>query len=120
MTELETLPLSADQHAASEIVLAEVINNIIRHAYNNRDGGAIRMTLNLGLMQAHCAFIDEGGAMPDGRMPAQKIHDLSCQTADLPESGFGWSLIREFAEDIRYSRRGLENHLSFTLKFGDS
>lgn len=119
MTVLAALDLSDDDQSSSELILAEVINNIVEHAYQDRPDGPIELILILKESYVHCALTDKGYPMPAGRIPAQKSHDLNCAVADLPEGGFGWNIIRELGRDIKYRQLNGENHLSFDLYFND-
>jgi len=105
-----------DVLATFEIALAEVINNIIEHAcrYDANAVIEVRVSRCAGGVQFH--FVDSGVEMPAGKLPAGQLRDLGCARQDLPEGGFGWFLIRTLTDDLRYSRKGDENHLSFRLQ----
>lgn len=102
--------LSPDDRGTAEIVLAEVLNNIVEHAYA-RFPGTIRLRLTLGPGQLHCCVEDEGLAMPSGEPPSGKAVDPQ----DLPEGGFGWHLIRTLSSGLTYERAGTLNQLRFAL-----
>lgn len=116
---LEMLDLDQEELATIELVLAEVINNVVEHAYPDRaKGGPIRV---------HCAqrddglqvtVFDEGIEMPEGKAPAGKRHDLNVDMMDLPEGGFGWFMIHDLTKDIEYKRVGWENRLSMRFEVG--
>lgn len=96
-----------------EIVLAETINNIIEHAYQDKIVGPIELMISRGERGLDFCFIDRGLEMPGHQVPAAKSHDLSCTTQDLPEGGFGWFLIHSLVQDLTYARISDENHLTF-------
>jgi serine/threonine-protein kinase RsbW len=104
------LLLSDDDQRTAEIVLAEVLNNVVEHAYANHKGD-IRLSLTLTQGMLNCLIEDEGLAMPGGELPA----------GDLPEAtfrqvrGFGWHLIRVLSTGLTYQRSGSTNRLSFSL-----
>ena len=102
--------LSQDDRGTAEIVLAEVLNNVVEHAYA-AGTGPILLTLRLGDGWLHCLVEDEGVAMPGGEPPAGHAPD----PADLPEGGFGWHLIRVLCQGLRYERQDGMNRLSFSL-----
>jgi serine/threonine-protein kinase RsbW len=102
--------LSTDDRGKAEIVLAEVLNNIVEHAYADVTG---RIDLALWQDGAHlCVDVrDDGAAMPDGLIPVGRAPD----PAALPEGGFGWFLIRRLAEDLSHRRDGGRNRFTFRL-----
>ena len=102
--------LSPDDRGTAEIVLSEVLNNIVEHAYA-ATAGEIRLALSLGEGRLFCQIEDEGAPMPGGSLPAGHAPDP--QT--LPEGGFGWHLIRTLSCDLTYERRNGRNLLAFSL-----
>ena len=102
--------LSPDDRGTAEIVLAEVLNNIVEHAYASFPG-QIRLRLSLAQGMLVCAVEDDGLPMPLGEPPAGALGDPN----DLPEGGFGWHLIRTLSSDLCYERAGPMNRLCFSL-----
>lgn len=98
-----------------ETVVAEVLNNIVEHAYHGRPGGfiAVRLRFDLRGMRAH--FTDRGEPMPGGVLPQGRAADLDVASEDLPEGGFGWFLIHALSEDMDYRREDGVNRLSLTV-----
>ena len=98
-----------------ELVLAEVLNNVVEHAY----GGLSRGTIHLEILpregRIDLAIRDTGSAMPGGRPPPGDRVDLDVPEADLPEGGFGWFLIRHLAERVRYRREAGANVLEIRI-----
>lgn len=92
--------------------MAEAVNNIVEHAYCGGEPGPIRLRCTLRDRRLDIRICDTGQPMPDGRMPAGLVADVSMPRADLPEGGFGWFLIRALSSDIRYDRRCGCNRLS--------
>lgn len=103
--------LSADARSSAEVVLAEVLNNIVEHAYSGRSGD-IQITFSPGRRGGHFQVVDDGLPMPGGFLPAGLLPTLE---GEVPEGGFGWHLIRSLAEDITYRREGGKNLLGFRL-----
>ncbi|WP_197082870.1 ATP-binding protein [Pseudorhodobacter ferrugineus] len=97
----------------AEIVLAEVLNNIVEHAYA-RTTGEIQLRLVPKSDGVFVAVCDQGRAFPHEQLP-QGILPVIDVDAGLPEGGFGWFLIRTLVQDLRYQRTDTTNHLSFTL-----
>jgi len=112
---LRGMDLGEDTSGDFAIVLAEVRNNVVEHAYADHGRGIVEVQVEH--MAEHLAFriIDDGRPMPGGEIPAGHAHDLEVAAADLPEGGFGWFLIRELTEDLHYTRWGSRNELSFRI-----
>jgi serine/threonine-protein kinase RsbW len=116
--------LAPDHRTTAEVVLAEVLNNIVEHAYAERQG-SISVTMRRTGAGLECLVTDEGNPMPGGQLPAGKhpaqregFPDLrlgDMQLGDLPEGGFGWYLIRRLTRDLKYSRHGQQNRLGFVV-----
>ena len=102
--------LTDESLGAAEIVLAEVLNNIVEHAYAQFPGNiAIWITLRDSFLFVRTE--DDGVPMPGGDLPGGK---MAC-SADLPEGGFGWFLIRNLSHELTYQRDGERNLLSFCI-----
>ena len=94
------LGLPEDALIRLELVLAEIMNNIVEHAYAGADSGD--MTL--------------GRAMPGGKLPCPRRYDLDAMRMDdLPEGGFGWGLIHDLTQGLSYRRVAEENHVRFRI-----
>lgn len=106
-----------DLRGRAEIVLAEVLNNIVEHAY--ADGpGEITVELSASSGGIECCICDTGAEMPGLALPAGKL--AACDPDDLPpddlpEGGFGWFLIRSLTEGLCYARADGCNELRFRL-----
>lgn len=105
--------LTTDCRDTAQIVLAEVLNNVVEHAYAQSDGD-IELTLVLGPQGLCCNIYDSGLPMPGLALPEGQLAAYG-ETADLPEGGFGWFLIRSMTRDLTYARAAGRNHLSFRL-----
>ncbi|ANB32936.1 serine/threonine-protein kinase RsbW [Rhodovulum sulfidophilum] len=108
----------------AEIVLAEVLNNIVEHAYSGGRSGPIELRLVRAGIWLRVDVRDYGRPMPGESLPdAEKINadmagaEFRPETA--PEGGFGWFLIRAFARDLDYSRNGNQNRLRFTVPLNE-
>ncbi len=117
-THLNTLAPCQGQDTTWELVVAEVLNNIVEHAYQEQPGGEIRVELvfSTGAMQAQ--FTDFGRPMPNETPPEGKEADLDVPTEDLPEGGFGWFLIRSLSTRLDYERRNDANRLCLEIPLG--
>lgn len=111
--------LDPDAIELAELVLAEVLNNVVEHAYAEHAGGIIELEAWRGTDRLHMRVRDDGVPMPGGALPEGKRHDPKVETRDLPEGGFGWSIIRDLAQDLRYQRDGMRNDISFALDLSE-
>lgn len=98
---------------SAELALAEVLNNIVEHAYAGTVG-PITVTATAGKGHVMLEIVDKGRALPAERLPvgARPVIDPK---AELPEGGFGWFLIRSLVENLAYRRQSGRNHMSFCL-----
>jgi serine/threonine-protein kinase RsbW len=106
--------LTEDERGTMEIVLAEVLNNIVEHAYSENPG-EIEVALKLSLDALAVTVVDDGLPMPGGDAPAGKLKPIG-SFGDLPEGGFGWHLIRSLSRELVYQRKDGRNRLSFRLE----
>lgn len=114
MARLDPLELTADCRSSAELVLAEVLNNVIEHAYAE-ESGAIGLELRLGADGLACSVHDTGLPMPGGTPPSSRQAVLDVPLERLPEGGFGWFLIRSLTRDLDYARGSDGNRLRFRL-----
>lgn len=110
--QLRSMGLSEARTNDVQIALSEAVNNVVEHAYAGVAPGDVRIRCKLNNNQLWVNIHDAGMPLPDERLPAGKPVDLSVPTADLPEGGFGWFLIRELTTQIQYERQSGNNQLS--------
>lgn len=103
-------PLTAESRGAVEIVLAEVLNNVVEHAYAQFPGN-IEIWVTRRESYLFIRIVDDGLPMPDGDLPGGRM----VRTDDLPEGGFGWYLIRNLSHELTYQRDGQRNILGFCI-----
>ena len=101
-----------------ETVLAEVMNNIVEHAYADRDDGRIDLVLVHDGFGLRVEVLDEGAPMPGGCLPEPRPAALDGPLCDLPEGGFGWFVIRDLTTGLDYQRSDPVNRLRFRIPFG--
>ncbi|SEV89818.1 serine/threonine-protein kinase RsbW [Aliiroseovarius sediminilitoris] len=120
MTGLSRLNLTADERGVIEIVLAEVLNNVVEHAYDHHKDGVIE--LQVRRMQDSLSFtvLDDGVPLPKGNLPEHTRNKLDGPVEELPEGGFGWSLIQDLTRDLHYVRSDVRNRLDFTIVLADT
>lgn len=98
-----------------ELVLAEVMNNVAEHAISARATNDPKIHLcvvrhETGLA---CAITDDGESLPDDCLLPRQLPQVD--PADLPEGGFGWYLIQDLTQELRYYREGQRNYLAFSI-----
>jgi serine/threonine-protein kinase RsbW len=109
----DILTLGADLRGRVEIVLVEVLNNIVEHAYAGQTG-SIQISLRLLPDRLVCHVLDKGRPFPAGAPPPGTLAEGRTLT-DLSEGGYGWHLIRAITTDLHYTRTEDTNHLRFSI-----
>lgn len=100
----------------AEIILGEVLNNVVEHAYQFDVGHPIELSVAFGVNALDIRINDGGIAMPNGTLPEGHRPILSHDARnDLPEGGFGWAMIHELTTELAYRRENGRNHLSFAI-----
>jgi serine/threonine-protein kinase RsbW len=117
--ELSANGLCEDDVSTVEIVLAEALNNVVEHAYDEDDkDGEIKLVVKKRSSGLLIEIVDKGHPMPNGRAPLGN-HPMSEFSEDpMPEGGYGWFLIRELVRDLIYDRRDGHNFLVFRIATG--
>lgn len=112
---LKSMGVSEDTQGFAEILLAEVLNNIVEHAYAGRSEGSIEIEIRTDATTLRFNVRDWGVPMPGLALPEGKEHDLAVPVDDLPEGGFGWFMIHTLAQNLSYARRDDQNLLTFDM-----
>lgn len=116
---LAPLNLDPEELSSFELVLAEILNNIVEHAYpEGADAGTIDIVCSQATNGLHIVIRDRGRPMKGDRLPEIAPRDLDVAHQELPEGGFGWLMIGALTRDMTYRRVGDENHLSFRIAIG--
>ena len=113
LTDTALTDLTEESRGTLWAVLAEVLNNIVEHAYA-QGKGSIRLTLWQQGPGLAVEVVDQGAPMPDLCLPEGHLAEIGAFD-DLPEGGFGWFLIRSMTNNLKYDRVGGENRLRFCL-----
>lgn len=101
---------------AAQIILAEVLNNVVEHAYLFEEGHPIDLAIWLRADGIWCEIGDEGRPIPGGTPPRGAMPTIDTSKPDtLPEGGFGWALVHRMTRELRYVRRDGHNHLEFLI-----
>ena len=93
-----------------ELVLAEVLNNIVEHAYD-AEGGSVDLSVAITSDGVRCRVADQGRSVPSAVLTGAMLPEAD----DLPEGGWGWYLVTTLAEDIRYQQENGWNVLRMTI-----
>ncbi len=93
--------LQVDDAWALELALAEIMNNIVEHGCSDTEQGMISLAMTLQDNELVCTIGDFGPELPSNCLRREKAPP---EPDDLPESGFGWFLIRDLARDLQYER----------------
>lgn len=120
MAQLRALGLPAGAAGDVELALAEVVNNVIEHGYAGKPAGEVRVEGCLSSGTLELRVSDTGCPLPGGRVPPSDILDLEGPPGDLPEGGFGWALILQLTDAVRYERRGTRNTLTLRFRVPDA
>ncbi|QCO55662.1 ATP-binding protein [Pseudorhodobacter turbinis] len=107
--------MEQDARGAAEIVLAEVFNNVVEHAYATSQG-KIEVCLKDHPEGVLVTVTDSGIPFPQQQLPQGLLPEVK-SSDDLPEGGFGWYLIRSQVRHLAYRREGKTNHLTFCLPY---
>jgi len=117
MDRLRKLGLPQAAAGNVELALAEVVNNVVEHGYRGKVGGEILVEGRLSRTGLDLVVSDTGRPLPGGRVPPVRPIDPGTLRRDLPEGGFGWALIHQLTDALRYERRGARNRLSMRFRF---
>ncbi|WP_323783939.1 ATP-binding protein [Thalassovita sp.] len=102
-----------------ELVLAEALNNIVEHGYRGGKNGKIDLCCTLRPEGVDIVVMDCGAAVPEAVLLPRAAPDPQTRMHDLPEGGWGWSMIHKLTGKLKYSREGdcnrLELHLPFSV-----
>lgn len=106
---------SEDTIGTVQIVLAELLNNVVEHGQLKQNQDAISTKLDLLGGALVCEVRDKGCPFPGARLPCGKLRAVEELERDLPEGGFGWSLIRMLTEGLEYYREDGGNCVRFMI-----
>lgn len=104
--------IPTDLMGRSELVLAELLNNIAQHGRAEGDGPLPLVHLSV-VAQADglsCSVSDDGGLLPKICLDSQPP-----EPASHPEGGFGWFLIGHLTQSLAYFRENDRNYVAFTV-----
>ena len=104
--------ISSDLMGRSELVLAELLNNIAQHGRADRKAPKPMVHLSVVAQSdgLACSVSDDGGVLPRvclNSQPPEPCHH--------PEGGFGWFLIGHLTQSLAYFREEERNYVAFTV-----
>lgn len=112
---LDEKSISADCKDNVLIVLGEVLNNIVEHAYEETKTGKIALKGALTEDGVQILTVDRGPPIPPGPISKGKLPSATEDVSDMPEGGFGWFIIHTLTNDMNYERCDGENRLTFSV-----
>ena len=101
-----------------QLVVAEALNNIIRHAYREEPGQPVSVRLDRAPDSITLLFRDSGRAAPPG-FPEARVGSLDVDPSDLAalaDSGRGLAIIHSCVDQVSYVRNGSVNELRLSLR----
>ena len=107
--------ISSEDAGTLELTLAEILNNIVEHAYADIPPGPVVLSLHRQGGSLTCQIEDHGHPMPGLRLPEGRMQDLASEIMDIAEGGWGWALIRAMTTGLEYERLHNTNRLTFRL-----
>lgn len=107
---LVSAQIGPDHRGTVQLVLAEVLNNIVEHAYPDAPG---KIELELGATSTGLSALvsDHGKPLPWSEVRVETAFPAPDPRKDLREGGFGWHIITTLATDVRYVRDSDVNRL---------
>ena len=119
--ELERNAVEPEPRGDILIVLAEVLNNIVEHAYCAPVHGDIHLTVYAHKRSdknaVYIQTIDQGPPVPADALSGAALPSLTEYIQDMPDGGFGWFMIHTLADSINYERIDDENRFTFCVGF---
>lgn len=100
---------------SAEIVVTEVLNNIVEHALPTTKSGWFSLKCWRCDRFLRFEIADNGTAMPQNRLPAGLAPNVDTALEDLPEGGWGWSMVRSLTQELSYQRVEPVNTLTFSI-----
>jgi len=102
-----------------ELCVVEIANNVIEHAYKEKDNLAIFFKVNLSKTEVSLVISDEGDSMPDSTLAKRVDWNLvdKNDTTSWEVSGRGLQLVKDLMDDVSYWTESDNNHFKMVKKF---
>ncbi len=105
---------SREESYKVEVSAMEAVTNAIKHAYGNRSGGKVTVTLTRYSDHVEVRVRDQGKAMKP--KPLCDVRFDRGPIEDLPENGVGLFLMHQFMDLVAYRRKSACNILTMTKR----
>jgi len=106
--------VDADGRGTTQIVLAEILNNIVEHGQLSSHQG-ISTSISLISDGVFCKVKDEAPTFRALETPAVNADGMCGASIQLAEGGYGVFLVQSLARNIRYCEVERGNHLEFVI-----
>ena len=103
-----------------ELVLAEVINNIVEHAYSVDKYGDIELRIWVKEQEVRCVLMDAGNPIPNCLDYSVDQPEIGTDITALPEGGFGRFIVQSLTKNLQYKRASGKNLVSFDMELADA
>jgi len=117
---LGPMQLTDDDVDTVELVVGEVLNNVVEHAYGQGSSGPIVLVCERDMGVLRFRVRDRGRNLPGLQLPDGRRPDVDKPLHELPEGGFGWYLVHSLAFDLKYRRARESNILNFSIRLSET
>ncbi len=93
-----------------ELAITEAANNIVKHAYQYKDGMYLSMKFTIKEDKAYCIFVDKGDF--ENFLKNNAHGEIAADTQVLPPDSRGIAIICEVMDEVIYRRSGNRNILT--------
>lgn len=93
-----------------ELAITEAANNIVKHAYQYKDGMYLSMKFTIKEDKAYCIFVDKGDF--ENFLKNNARGEIAADTQVLPPDSRGIAIICEVMDEVIYRRSGNRNILT--------
>ncbi len=107
--------LPDDSASAAELCVVEAVNNVIEHAYASQPGHLVTIELTPFAGGLLCSVIHTGSPPPIDWRQAALADPTALAVIDLPEGGFGVSLLQALTSHLTSHTEQGVTRLSFCI-----
>ncbi len=100
----------------AQLLLEEIVSNVVRHGLRGDRSREVQVRVALDPAAISLSVVDEAP-------PFDLLRDAPAPSAgrtlqEIPEGGLGILLVKRMADELRYERRGGENHVIMRVDLG--